>query len=409
MPQKSIVIYANKRFGTKRFDCTGVWPEKPNITEVKSFELKNSGADFNRAHMRDPLVNLLIGRNNPNVDWQAFNAAITYINGEFKGIYEFRERTNEDFIEANYNGLEDIDMIENWSDVKAGSIDGLMDFYNLLNSKDVTFEEVSKWLDLDNTLPIYATNIFGSNIDSGGGNNTIMWRTLEENARWRHVVKDVDLWGGMWNNSNVDYDMFASFIFQDNYTQFEHKFRYKILSIFLFTDSVASSHLIDHIVAATGDFLQPEYFNSVADEIHDFYAEDYARYLKLYSDASERSIISTWEKSIADLKNFVVARRPALFSQISNRYKLGKHFNLFIEHPDDSISLNGIKLYRPQFDGLYFSDRPLILSHNDSVNWEVITTDTLGVTTSETYYGKEIELCATPSTSSMNIHLICGY
>ena len=406
--QKSLVVYANKRFGEKRFNTEGLWAEKPHVSLAKSFELKNSGADFDRAHMRDPLVNLVIGRNNPNVDWQAYNAAIIYFNGEFKGIYEVRERTNEDFIESNYDGLENIDMVENWTEVKAGSIDNLMSLYDLLNtSANVPFpsyEEVSEFIDMDNLLPAYAINIFGANYDSGGGNNNVMWRNLEDkDAKWRNVIKDVDLWGGTWDNTNVDYDLLSSYISSDNYSQAIKAFRYKIIPAYLIKDSIASSHLIDHIVAATGDYLQPEYFNSVADEIHDYYAEDYGRYLKVYFSGSESWHVTNWENKIQQLKDFVVKRRPHLFRQISERYGLGEQFDLDIYHEGTPLFINGVEVYRPEFDGLYFRERPLVLETPSTMYWEVIATDTLGVQHHEKYIGDKISLTADNNTTRYNI------
>lgn len=411
LAQKSMTVYANKRFGEKRFNTEGLWPEKPHVAIAKSFEIKSSGADFDRAHMRDPLVNLVIGRNNPNVDWQAYNAAIVYFNGEFKGIYEVRERTNEDYIEANYDGLEDIDMVENWTEVKAGSIDELMNLYNLLNTTAGTpfpsYKEISELIDMDNVLPAYAINIFGANHDSGGGNNNVMWRNLQEkNAKWRNVIKDVDLWGGTWDNANIDYDIFSMNISSDKSSQSSNKFRYKILSAYLMTEPEASSHLIDNIVAATGDYLQPEYFNSVADEIHDYYKDDYGRYLNVYIPWGESWHVTNWENKIQQLKDFVVKRRPALFKQMTKRYNLGHHFDLDIYHHDTPLSINGVDLYRPEFDGLYFTERPLVLEAPSSMYWEVIVTDTLGVQRHEKYVGDKITLNANDDTERYNI-LVC--
>ena len=55
--------------------------------------------------------------------WQAWQPAIVYINGIYKGILNIRERSNADNIYTHYNGLEDIDMIENWGELKEGTWD----------------------------------------------------------------------------------------------------------------------------------------------------------------------------------------------------------------------------------------------------------------------------------------------
>lgn len=376
LPQKSMVVYANKRFGTKRMDCSGVWPEKPWVTDVKSFELKNGGADFDRAHMRDPLANLLAGRNNPDVDWQAYRPSIVYFNGEYRGIFDLRERTNEDFIDANYDGLEDIDMVENWVEEKAGDISNLVDLYNRLISPKVTFEEIDSLVDWDNILPQYALNVFGANYDSGGGNNTVMWRRLEGDTRWRLILKDLDLWGGTWQSENTDYDIFKeTYIKQYEYSAAVGDFRYKALSYFIVTNPTASQMLLDHLLVAMGDYLNPDYISEVIDELKEGLQEDYPRYMTMYfPDTAHWMSYGNWNNQVERLRKFSYARRDFMYPYLAEYYGLKGSFGLQINRHDCPTKMNGISLSRPVFEGRYYHDRELRLTTREDYGFEVVMT-----------------------------------
>ena len=117
---------------------------------------------------------------------------ICYINGEYRGVYDLRERTNEDYIEANYDGLEDIDMIENWWEVKTGSGDALWQFTELYNKKDVMFPQLEEVMDVDNFLDMFAIQTFAGNTDYPN-NNIVCWKPWAEGSKWRWVLKDIDL------------------------------------------------------------------------------------------------------------------------------------------------------------------------------------------------------------------------
>ena len=104
--QKSLKLFANKRFGTKRFNGV-LWEEKPDVKKVKSFSLRNGGNFSPNSRINDALVQRIAGTGMSNLDYQAYSGVIVYINGEYKGIYGLRERANDNYVEANF-GIEDI-------------------------------------------------------------------------------------------------------------------------------------------------------------------------------------------------------------------------------------------------------------------------------------------------------------
>ena len=86
-PLKTFMIYSNKRFGTKHFSAK-LWNDKPDI-KIKSFMLRNAGNDFYYTYFRDAAIQIMFARN-ADIDWQAYQPAIVYINGEYRGIQNIR-------------------------------------------------------------------------------------------------------------------------------------------------------------------------------------------------------------------------------------------------------------------------------------------------------------------------------
>ncbi|MDE6242960.1 MAG: chitobiase/beta-hexosaminidase C-terminal domain-containing protein, partial [Muribaculaceae bacterium] len=94
---KSLAVYANKRFGEKRFNYEFFPDQTPGIREFKSIELRNAGQDFDYMYMRDGIIQQSFGMN-CDMDWQPWRPAVVYINGEYLGILNIRPRSNEDHI-----------------------------------------------------------------------------------------------------------------------------------------------------------------------------------------------------------------------------------------------------------------------------------------------------------------------
>ena len=157
-PLKSLAVYANKRFGAKRFDYEFFPDQKPGLTDFKSIMLRNAGNDFGGLFMRDAIIQRVMAQN-ADLDWQAWRPAVVFLNGTYKGMLNIRERSNDDNIYSNYrdekgNGLEDIDMVEisqenskMIEELKAGTLDNYNNFKAFYNQSGHTLQEYEQLMD----------------------------------------------------------------------------------------------------------------------------------------------------------------------------------------------------------------------------------------------------------------------
>ncbi len=94
-------------------------PGRP-YKDYNSFILRSSGQDWNQTLMRDAIVQQIM--QGLPFDTQGYRPGILFLNGEYWGIHNLRERAHEDFIKQKYNiDKNDLDLLELNASVNEGS------------------------------------------------------------------------------------------------------------------------------------------------------------------------------------------------------------------------------------------------------------------------------------------------
>lgn len=259
--RKSLAVYANKRFGTKHFEYEFFPDQKPGIKTQKSFMLRNAGNDFDYLYMRDAIIQRSMAQH-VDLDWQAWQPAIIYINGDYQGMLNIRERSNEDNIWANYQKLEDIDMIEISQDnsrmveeLKAGSWDNYNAFKDFYREQGHTLKEYEEWMDCDEYINLMMMNLYFNNQDFPG-NNVVLWRPTAEGGRWRWIAKDTDFGLGLYSSS-AEYKT-IEWLYDPNYDK-DRKWANTSAATRLFRNMMEDEDIkrlfIDRAAIYMGDFL----------------------------------------------------------------------------------------------------------------------------------------------------------
>jgi hypothetical protein len=385
--QKSLAIYANKRFGTKRFDTSTFWPDKPEVTIAKSFALRNSGNDFDGGYIRDALAQTIIGRTSPNVDWQAYRAAIIYINGVYKGIIDMRERSNEDYVYENYDELEDIDMIENWYDVKAGSTASLDEFVSTYStSSSVSYQWLKQKMDIDNFLDMFVTEMFTCNTDYPN-NNIVCWKPLTSDGRWRWVIKDLDRFGMSWVSATTDYIQFIrDFVKTGDWTGQ----RIKLFSLF-FDNEDLRNLFIDRTAVFLGDMFQQSNIVATKNELVNKYKDEYLSHCGVYF-ADGQGQYWSWNWNVGYIDEWANNRRTSVYDNLRTTFGLSSSYPLTIDTNGQTVTVNNIKLTQPTFDGQYYNYRSLVISVNQGYYLEATVTIKGGSSTKRTSDGTTLTL-----------------
>ena len=381
---KSMVFYANKRFDPdhKRFSYEFFPDQKPGITEFKSFSLRDGGNDFGDLYFRDLIIQRTMAKN-VDLDWQAGHSAVLYINGEYMGMLNIRERSNEDNIYSNYDGLEDLDLIE-ISHEKINNVDqfeeefkeGDADFYNnfkaFYSEKGHSMAEYEQWIDVNEYLNVIAMNFFYCNIDFPG-NNIVFWRPNDDATgdlpkRFRVIVKDTDFGLGLYGRQN-SFNTIDLLYNPDNYPNDNWAFTTPATTLLknMLEDADIRDLFIDKCCIFMGDFMNGKGTGATIDLIKEEAMEEFVAHRDKYNPGwgwwtDNRGDITN---KFNDAKNWAEGRPNYFYQHIGNQWNLGTPRTLTInktKKSDIEITFNGIKLSDKVFDGKYFKDRTITLS-----------------------------------------------
>lgn len=433
---KSMVFYANKRFDPdqKRYSYEFFPDQKPGITEFKSFSLRDGGNDFGDLYFRDLIIQRTMA-GHVDLDWQAGHSAVLYINGEYMGMLNIRERSNEDNIYSNYNGLEDIDMVE-ISHEKVDNVDQFLEefkgsedetFYNAFKAfyseKGHTKAEYEQWMDVSEYLNVMIMNLFYGNIDFPG-NNIVFWRPNDDDTEsglpkiWRFIVKDTDFGLGLYGRQN-NYNTIDLLYNPANYPNDNWAFTEPATRLIknMLEDKDILDLFIDKCCVYMGDFMNGKGTGETIDLIKAESMEEFVAHRDKYNPGwgwwpvDNRSEI---ENKFNAAKQWAEGRPNNFYNHIGKKWNLGTAFPVTINKgvadvPED-VTVNGIKLSEGVFDGKLFPNRQLTITATAPegktiAGWKVTTTPASGSKKTENYDGDE--LVFTPaSCKSMSIEAI---
>ncbi len=184
-PSKSIALISREKYGQKGIYYK-FFNDKDN-TYFKSIVLRNSGNDFEKTMLRDGFMqNLLIGR--MDIDYQEYQPAVVFLNGEYWGILNLREKINEHYAESNYGiNSDSVSVMEKNLVLLHGTDEHYLNMLDYINSHNLgvqeNFDYVSTQMDVNEYMDYFIFNIFINNGD-WPQNNIKYWRENNSTGRW---------------------------------------------------------------------------------------------------------------------------------------------------------------------------------------------------------------------------------
>lgn len=191
-PQQAFELEARRRYGTGQLRYR-VFPDVA-IDEFDALVLRNFGNDWVASLIRDPLLQGLMA--GTATDGQASRFAHLYLNGQYWGLYDLREKHDRTYLAAHH-GPQAIpaDILENDSGVRDGDGAAYQQLWSLVAASDCTRpaagEAILAQIDADSFLDWELIEVFCDNRD-WPFNNTKTWRPRRPDGRWRWMLTDLD-------------------------------------------------------------------------------------------------------------------------------------------------------------------------------------------------------------------------
>ena len=420
--KKSMAIYSHKRFGKKSLKYEFFPDQCPGLTNYKSIVLRNAGNDRDYIYMRDAVCQRSMAEN-ADIDWQAWRPSVVYINGKYHGMLNIRERANENNIITHYDGLEDIDLIEN-GELKEGTYDNYKAFKAFCEEHGHTLAEYAELMDWEEYLRITIMNQYFNNLDYPGNNN-VLWRPRAEGGKWRFIAKDMDYTMGLYNGNSGESGGYDHKIIEQWYNPNDwnlHKgANFSITSdatrMFrrMMEDEDLKREFIDRFCIYMGDFLNEKRIREIWDPMYNMIKDEWAQHRSVVYD---NPWWPNYDDELGKARSWVSKRTAEMYKQLSSFFELGNQITMSInkDYTSDAaeaqVVFNNVPLTRNTFDGKFFAGRKVTLEATAPEGkvvkgWKVKTITTDGTVTDSQVDGSRYEFVM-PACSSYTINAVLG-
>lgn len=185
------------------------------ITSFSRLMIRNSGNDCNTSYIRDAFMQSTAA--GLNVDFMASATTLVFINGEFWGVYNMRERYSPEYVESHYGvDKENVTVIEsdysqvhtnqNADFVVSSGVEGdqkpfndMVQYMRTHNLSDqASYDYVASLMDIDSFIDMWVVRLFYVARD-WPENNIKVWRNKNPNdpsgfdTKWHFTLLDLDM------------------------------------------------------------------------------------------------------------------------------------------------------------------------------------------------------------------------
>jgi hypothetical protein len=364
-PYKSLRFY-----GVNNFNNFPFFPAYPSLLH-KRIIMRNSGNDYNQTMFKDAFVSTWLGH--LRFSNQKTRPAIMFLNGEYWGVYDIRERIDKYFLNALFGvNAENLDLRNIiWTgpaEIQEGDgihFDNMNNFIIANNMADNNnYNTVKQMMDTDNFIDYQISEIYIGNID-WPQNNVRLWRNRTiytpnapygHDGRWRWIMFDTDRsLGEVVNANNLDLafhrDKPENIIFKKLLDNVEFKNAFVNRFADLYNSTFATT-----------------YAQGVYNNIKNQYAPEIQTHINRWKNISN---LTAWNTECTKIVNYLGIRPNAMLAQYKSEFAIADDYQLTVATPDtikgfvrvnflDIKSSNkGLPANVQTWTGKYFDNIPL--------------------------------------------------
>ena len=389
-PQKALRIYARNEYSEEhnaiRYDvfpgltATG---SGEAIDRFKRLILRNGGQGFFENQFGDAMAQSLIAHT--ALDTQAYRPVILFINGEYWGLQDFRERMDSRYLESHYGvDRDEVAILYNNGELSHGSPSDAAHYHLMLDyirDHDITQSEhyayIKTQMDVDNYIEYVLFQIFTANYD-WPGNNIQFWRVKAEydpeapyyrDGRWRWMVFDMDYTFGV-NDFSDDYFKHATQTGGPDWPNPDW-------STFLFRSLIQNMEFRNAFVNAFSDalntYLQPHLIIERIDAMEQVLLPEMEAHIRRWNRYPAPSV-SEWRTKVEAMRSFARRRPEVVWRQMGEFFGLRAPVLLTVEVSDpqagrvqvNSVIIDadtlGIEAAAYPWRGQYYRSLPVALT-----------------------------------------------
>ena len=382
--QRSLAIYARGRYGFSNIH----YPIFPSLDydKFESIVLRSSGNDWMKTNIKDTVATSLM--EGSGLEYQEHRPAVVYLNGQYWGFYNIREKVNEHFLDDKINvDKSEINILERNGEIVRGTNEGYNDLISYISGNSLAvqanYDYVASQIDIDNFITYQIANIYLDNTD-WPGNNIKFWNSPE--TKWRWIMFDTDFsFYRPWENQSAYGNDTLSFALNDSgpgwpnppwstlllrklmeNTQFKNQFINQIADEF--NGRFKASNVIAHVNSIA---------NTVAPEITRHFAHwsNWDNQSEYWRNSGMLSTYSDWNGQVDIIRDFANNRQSFLVQHFRSYFGIPGMFNLNISINNTeagSVQLNSLTIDSSNWQGEYFDFIPVKLTAIPNEGYEFV-------------------------------------
>ncbi len=375
LAQKSLRLYARSQYGESRFNHP--FFEERSDSSFNRLILRNSGNTWGEDMFMDAAAQSLV--RHFNMDTQAYRPSVLFLNGEFWGIHNIRERYDRHYLERVYDIDPDhVDILTGHREVKEGDTVHYDQLLALFRQNDMSdpgmLERAATKMDLDNFLDYYTAQIYFGNND-WPHNNIDYWRLRVpyqpgappgHDGRWRWMLFDVDR--SLGHETGPEFNM-IEWLTREINPRVQNDWPNLIFRSLLASNTFTHDFLnrmADHL---NSSFL-PDRVSHVIDSLSLPVASVIAEHIDRWSLPAS---VTAWEGFVDEMHRYAEERPGYLRSHLMEHFSIADTHRvtldvqpagsgtLRINHLDIATGTPGIPADPYPWTGVYFHDIPATL------------------------------------------------
>ncbi len=326
------------------------------------------------AHIRDSYVQSLSQIGHLKLDERSYEPCILYVNGEYWGVYDTREKVDDhDFTDYYYDqGKDDIDFIKTWGSTWAdyGTMDDWNDLHDFISTNDMSVDANYQYVkDRYNYKSLVDYVVLNSYIVTSDwlNWNTAWWRGRNpdgDKKKWRYVLWDMDATFGHYINYTGIPDQSADADPCDPETlsgSSDPEGHITILNK-LMENPEFEQYYVARYIDLTNSVFTCEYMHAHLDSLINIIEPEMQRQIDKWGGT-----YAEWEDNVQTMRDFIDDRCAVIDNGMIDCYDLTGPFEItiIVEPPlSGYVDINSLNLENYPWTGTYFGDIETFLEAN---------------------------------------------
>ena len=410
LPEKSMRIYADSTIGPKKIYFSPFMNKK--YESYKSFVIRTSGNDQFYTRIKDMMISSIA--KDLKIDYLDYRPSVIYINGEYWGIYNLREKCNLEYLNYNHNAKKNKETILLELDGRnSKEYNAMVSYVGKKFPINSAVDSINKKIILENYIDYIILQIHIQNTDSRG--NVRFWKSKSLDNLWRWIFFDSDL---SCAKSQANFNYLEKRLSIEQTDWYNPKWA-TILLRNLISHKEIKNLFINEYCLLLGTKLHVDTLKNRVDFFSNIIRPEIPNHV-LRRNLTNRQSSKSWENQINDFKTFFKLRNETAPQHLKKCFNIkGNLSSLKISSNIKGINVIRLKntVYLFNYaEANFFNDIPVQFEATDLnpkykfINWQEFKSENNSFCTVYTSKTKEINaIYERKKYSELHNKIICNY